>query len=284
VKTRAALILIIPAAFFFAISFAAPLIMVGRLSVYTLEGGREVFVGLRNYARALADPHFLKSFVNVFWFVLMITPVSISMAYWISMLLQHFSHRMQGVGRFIVYVPSLTSGLIMAVLWRWILARGGLLNSFLMHFGMREIGWFGEQWPARISVALVALSGGPGLFVILFSAALLAIPDELREAAKIDGATDGQYRRMVLRPLLMPTILLAVMLTIIGTMQTWEVMYVIFKSGGPRGVCATPVYEIFMTAFMYGRPYLASAKGLLLLVVIGAIVAAQRRVEVWAGQ
>jgi len=121
------------------------------------------------------------------------------------------------------------------------------------------------------------------MFVILFSAVIMSIPRELREAAMIDGATEGQYRRLVLRPLLMPTVLLALMLTVVGTMQMWEVMYVLFNDGGPMNAATTPVYNIFMSAFMYSRPNYAAAKGVLLLVVIAVMVMMQRRIEKWAG-
>ena len=257
--------------------------MVGRLSLYSTDYMRSTFVGLRNFTGALRDEHFLRSFANVFWFVLFIGPLGIGIPYWVALFLQRFSRRAQAAGRFICYVPSLSSGLVMALLWRWFLRRDGLINAFLTYAGLEAVGWLGQPWPARVAVAMAALSAGPGMFVILFSAAILAIPKELREAATIDGATERQYRRWVLRPLLMPTVLLAVLLMIVGTMQSWETIYVLFPAGGPRGSTATPVYEIFMTAFQYGRAGAAAAKGILLIGVIALIVAVKQRVERWTG-
>lgn len=282
-KPRAALLLLAPAGFFFLLSFGVPLVMAGRLSFYTSDMGREIFVGFQNYVRAFHDTGFWQSFFNVFCFVAMIAPLGIGIPYWIAVFLQRFGRRTQAAGRFISYVPSLTSGLILALLWRWLLMRGGLISQFFAHVGLPEIAWMGEPWPARVAVAMVALSGGSGLFVILFSAVIMSIPKELHDAATIDGATERQYRTMVLRPLLMPTILLALLLTIVGTMQAWEHIYVLFNTGGPKGACTTPVYEIFMTAFMYSRPNYAAAKGMLLLVVIAGVVALQKRVEKLAG-
>ncbi len=282
-KIRAALLLIAPAGFFYILSFLAPLVLVGRLSLFSIEAGRSVFVGLANYAKALTDKYFLLSFINVGIFVLFIAPLGVGIPYWLALLLQKFSRRMQSIGRFVCYVPSLTSGLIMALLWQWLLKRGGLINEMMEQMGLPAIAWMGEIWPSRIAVAMVALSSGGGAFVILFSAVILAIPKELKEAAIIDGATDGQYRRMVLRPLLMPTVLLALMLTVVGTIQAWESLYVLFPNGGPRGATLTPVYDIFMTAFMYSRPNMGAAKGVVLLVVLAVIVMTQRRIEAWAG-
>lgn len=282
-RTRAALLLIAPATIFYVFSFAIPLTMAGRLSFFTLDKGDLLFVGIKNYIRAFEDPLFWKSFVNVGWFVLFIAPPSIAIPYWIAILLQRFGRKMQSVGRFICYVPNLTSGLIIALLWKWLLERSGLINQILAHIGLPGIGWFGEPMWSRVAVALVALSGGSGVMVILFSAVILSIPQELRDAATVDGATEGQYRRMVIRPLLMPTILLALLLTIVGTIQSWESIYVLFSSGGPKGAALTPVYDIFMTAFMFSRPFYASAKGMLLLMVIAAVVFLKQKTETWAG-
>jgi len=282
-KTRAALLLIAPAGALFLLSFAAPLVLVGRLSFYSTDYARMKFIGLANFANALRDVNFRTSFANVFYFVAMIAPPGILIPYWIALFLQRFNRKVQAAGRFICYVPSLTSGLVMALLWQWLLARNGLINGFLEQAGLPVIPWLGQPWPARVAVAMVALSGGSGTFVILFSAAILAIPAELREAAIIDGATERQYRRWVIRPILMPTVLLALLLTIVGTMQSWETMYVLFNTGGPKGSTATPVYEIFMTAFMYGRAGYAAAKGLILLVVIAMIVLVKQRLEGWIG-
>jgi len=94
-------------------------------------------------------------------FVGLIAPLGIGIPYWIAMFLQRFGKRTQAAGRFIAYVPSLTSGLVLALLWRWLLMRDGLINQVLTHVGLPGVAWFGEVWPARIAVAMVALSGGP---------------------------------------------------------------------------------------------------------------------------
>ncbi len=282
-KTRTALLMIAPAAFFFLFSFAIPLIMAGRLSFYTREAGQDVFVGFNNYARAFRDAGFLRSFVNVGWFLGLIAPLGIGIPYWLAMFLQRFNRRTQSMGRFVAYVPTFTAGIVIALLWRWLLQRTGLINSTLVHLGLEAVSWMGRPFPARVAIAMVSLSGGSGAFVILFSAVILSIPAELRDAARIDGATERQYRRLVVRPILMPTLLLALMLSIVGTLQIWEIQHVLFSSGGPRGSAATPVYDVFMTAFQYSRANYAAAKGLLLMVVIAAVVVVKQRIERWIG-
>ena len=274
-----------PAIGFYLLTFAAPMIIVGRLSLFSTDYVTKQFVGLGNYLRAFQDPYFTKSFVNVVWFVLGIAPASILMGYWIaSFLFFGFGSKAQGAGRFICYVPSLTAGLVMAMLWSWLLARDGLINQFLVSAGAAAIPWLAQPWSARLSVIVVALSAGCGGYVIMFMATMHSIPRELRDAAIIDGASERQYRTRIVRPLLMPMVLLMLMLAIIGTMQTWEIIFALTGDGGPKGATATPVYNIFQTAFVFGQSGYASAKGLILVAVIASIVLLKQRIERWAGQ
>jgi multiple sugar transport system permease protein len=181
-----------------------------------------------------------------------------------------------------LYVPGLSSGLIMTLVWRWLLQKQGLINGALVTLGLPGVPWMTEAWWSRVSIALISLVAGIGGTVILFSASMHSIPGELRDAAVMDGANDREYRRHIVRPLMTPTILLVLLLNIVGIMQMWETMYVLFQSGGPEGAATSPVYEIFMTAFLFGKQGYAAAKGVLLMVVIAAILAVKQRVEKWA--
>jgi ABC-type sugar transport system permease subunit len=277
--------MIAPAGFLFLLTFAMPFVLVGRLSLFSTDYVTQQFVGLGNYLRAFRDPYFMKSFTNVIWFVLGIAPASILMGYWMaSFLFFGFGNKAQSAGRFVCYVPSLTAGLVMTMLWGWLLARDGLINQFLGYAGLGAMAWLAEPWTARLSVVMVALSAGCGGYVIMFMAAMHSIPRELRDAAIIDGASDRQYRSKIVRPLLMPMVLLMLMLAIIGTMQTWEIIYGLTGDGGPKGATATPVYNVFQTAFVFGQSGYASAKGLILVVVIASILLVKQRLERWIGQ
>lgn len=283
-KARAALLMILPAGVFFLLSFVGPILLVGRLAFLKTDYVTSAFVGLKNFAESFRDKYFLKSFANVFWFVLPLAPAGIAMSYGIASFLTGFGQRFQSAGRFVTYVPSLTAGLVMTLLWAWLLLRDGLINQFLALAHIPAIAWLAMPWTARLSIVMVSLSSGPGPFVILFSAAIKAIPAELHDAAIIDGATERQYKRYVVRPMLTPTILLMLLLVIVGTMQSWEIIYVLTGQGGPQGSTSTPVYDIFLTAFKFGRQGYAAAKGIILMAVIAAIIVMKQRVERWAGQ
>mgnify|MGYP001566114044 CR=1 FL=1 len=274
--------MLLPAIGFYLLSFAAPLIIVGRLSLFQADYVREVYVGLGNYAHALSDRFFLKSFVNAFLFVGMIVPPLVVVSYTVASFLSGFHAKVQSVARFVLFIPGLASGIIMTLLWRWILQREGLINLVLGMAGIASVPWLTEAWPARVSVVLISLVSGIGGTVILFAASMHALPPDLRDAARIDGASDRDYRRYIVRPLMVPTILLIVLLNIVGVMQLWETLYVLWQTGGPEGSTASPVYEIFMTAFLFAKQGSAAAKGVLLMVVIAAILAVKQKVEKWA--
>ena len=276
--------MILPAGVFFLLAFVGPILLVGQLAFFKADYVTSVFVGFGNFIDACQDKYFLKSFVNVFWFVLPIAPIGITMAYCIASFLMNFGPKVQAAGRFLCYVPTFTSGLVLTLLWAWLLLRTGLINQFLGELGIPAVPWLATPWTARLSIVMICLSTGPGSFVLLFSAAIKGIPSELHDAAIIDGASERQYKRYVMRPILMPTILLMLLLSIVGTLQMWETIYVLTGQGGPKGSTSTPVYDIFLTAFIFGRPGYAAAKGLILMIVVGAIIFMKQRIERWAGQ
>ena len=279
---RAALLMLLPAGAFFLLSFAVPMVLVGRLSFFKVDYVSEEWLGLGNYIGAFQDHYFIKSFFNAFWFVLFITPPIVGGAYWISSMLTGFRERVQSAVRFIVYIPGLASGLIMGLLWAWILMREGLVNQFLSLAGISAIPWLSQPWTARVSISVIVVTSSIGGLVILFAAGMHSLSKELRDAATIDGASERQYKRHIVLPLMMPTILLAVLLEIVGIMQMFETVFVLTGEGGPEGSTASPVYEIFLTAFRFGKSGLAAAKGIILMVVIAAILLVKRRVEKWA--
>jgi ABC-type sugar transport system permease subunit len=279
---RAALLMLLPAIGFFLLSFVIPMVLVGRLSFYRSDYMTEQFVLLDNYINAFKDHYFIKSFENAFWFVLMIAPPIIIGAYWIASFLSGFSEKVQSIGRFVIYIPGLASGLIMALLWDWMLHRQGLVNQLLSYLGVAAIPWLSQPWTARISIAVITVISSVGGLVILFAASMHSLPKELKDAARIDGANERQYKRHIVLPLMIPTVMLAILLEIVGIMQMFETMFVLTGEGGPEGSTASPVYEIFLTAFRFGKSGLAAAKGIILMVVIAIILIVKQRIEKWS--
>ena len=278
-KLRAALLLLAPASVFFFFSFVWPIIMVVRLSLFDTNYIASTFVGLSNFANAFQDKYFIKSFFNAFVFVIFVVPATILIITSITLFLMDFNKRVQAVSRFVIYVPALASGYIVALLWKWFLLRDGLVNHALSFVNIEPISWLFLPWAARVALSAIEIVSGLGVLVVLLSASLHAIPTELRDAALIDGATNRQYKRFIVLPLLVPTILLASLLETIGVMKIWSTIYILTPEGGPDGSTASPVYEIFLTAFHYGKHGYGAAKGILLMIVIAAIILIKQRIE-----
>ena len=280
--TRASLIT--PAVLLWGLTFAAPLVIAVRLSLFDADYLTSVFVGLGNYTKMIGDKYFVKSFMNSFWLVLFIVPPQIFIAYNVAAHISDFSDRTQAALRFVFYVPGLAAGVIMALIWRWFLALDGLINQLFAMVGIGPVRWLIDAWPARAGVSLIQVVQTVGGNILILSATLCGLPSELRDAAMIDGANARAYRRYIMRPYLMRTLLMITLLDIVSVMQIWEVSYVLFRFGGPEGAVASPVYETFRTAFIYGEKGYAAAKGLMLAIVIASIIAAKQRIEAWAKQ
>jgi ABC-type sugar transport system permease subunit len=278
---RAALLMLGPAAGFFLLSFAAPMVLVGRLSFLRYNFLESTFIGFDNFTAAVKDPYFLKSFINSWIFIVFAVPLSLAVSYKIASFLSGFNKGVQSAGRFLLFLPGLASGLIMAMLWKWLLKRDGLINQVLALANVAAVPWLSEAWAARVSISMIIIITGIGGYVIMFSAYMHSVPKELKDAAIIDGASERQYKKYIVFPIMIPTILLSTLLAIVGIMQLWETVYVLTGEGGPEGSTATPVYEIFLTAFQFGKQGLASAKGLILIVVIATILIVKQRAEKW---
>jgi multiple sugar transport system permease protein len=143
------------------------------------------------------------------------------------------------------------------------------------------MGWLSQVWPARMAITFAVVTTALGQYVIMFSALMKTIARDLKDAAEIDGAGGWHYQLSIVLPLMTPTILLVVLLSILGTMQMWETVYWM-TGGAPGGRTATPIYDIYLTAFNFSHHGLAAAKSIVILAVIAGFVAVKRRVEAWA--
>ena len=284
-KTKATLyLMLIPIVVLWALTFAAPMVIAARLSLFKSSYVQNIFVGLSNYSGAIADRFFRKSFINTAFSLPMIVTPIVFFSYKIASFLSVFGIKTQATMRFMLYVPGLVSGIIIGLLWRWILQPMGLANALLATVGLPGVPWLHEVIPARFAYATVVTLSTIGGGVLILSSIICSIPAELREAARIDGANERKYKKYIQRPIMLPTLLLVVLLNIVGVMQIYESNYMLFYMGGPSGSISTPVYEIFMTAFLFGKRGPAAAKGMILMVVIAVIIALKQRIEKWAKQ
>ena len=235
------------------------------------------FVGLANYTHALSgqDGIFWKAVYNTAYFAVIFVPMSIvgSLA---TALLLNIKIRGQSVFRTMFFVPSITPAVATVILWIWILSPDyGPLNDILWGIGIPGPGWLGSPVWSKPALILMSLWGAVGgSTMIIFLAGLQGIPQELYEAADIDGATWWQGFRDVTLPMLSPSIFFNLVVGMIAAFRVFTAAYVA-TSGGPMYSTEFYMLYLFTNAFNYLYMGFASALAWMFVVAILLLVALQ---------
>ncbi|WP_454117458.1 carbohydrate ABC transporter permease [Microbacterium lacticum] len=229
---RAELIILVgPALLVFCAFVILPVILAAYYGFFSWNGyGKPTqFVGLRNYGVILTDPDFLEAlghngFIVVMSLVLQ-GPIALALA-----LLLNRKMRFQSLIRVLIFVPYVISEVVVGIGWSLLLSTEGALNGLLDKLGL---GALAADWLADPAIAIWTLLGiitwkYIGFAVILFLAGLQGIPDELTEAAQIDGASFWQIQRHITLPLLGPTIRIWAFLSIIGSLQLFDLVWIVW--------------------------------------------------------
>ncbi len=236
------------------------------------------FVGLQNYADLTQDSITLKVIRNSAQYVVSVVPIVVVTALSIAFLIADKLVRFKGFFRSVVFFPLLASAAATAQIWSYILApKYGILNYLFGLIGLPEIYWLSDPRVALYGIMLVEWWRGIGFHIILFLAAMLGIPEELQEAARIDGANGWQVATRITIPLLRPVILFSVVMGTIWAFQLFDTVFVL-TNGGPVQSTATIVWYIYNYAFRYGQVGMAAAMGIVLLLIIMPISFIQMRV------
>jgi multiple sugar transport system permease protein len=276
---RVAYLLLLPSLILFlAFPFLATY-LVGHLSLFETNYAVSKFVGFGNYVKLVLDPTFWQSMCNALIYCAMIIPTMVVTALTLSIMISDFKPKTQNAFRIVFYIPGFTAGIIIASVWKWIYNyQFGLANWLIGLVGIKPVMWLATQSYAMLAVSIMIILATLGGTLMLYSAAIMAIPHEILEQSRVDGASWLQTKLKIVVPMIMPTVLLSIVLIMIGTMQMWEFIYQL-TYGGPAGGTASPVFDIWLTAFTYGKYGLASAKSLVLLVVILAMALIKRQIE-----
>jgi len=225
------------------------------------------WVGLDNYIRLFTrDRIFPKALVNTFYYAFLSVPLSMIISILLALLLNMKLKGMR-IFRTIFYLPSLMPAVAMSLIFIRIFAPDtGILNSFLSLFGVKGPAWLLD--PKWVKPALVIMSlWGTGGSTLILLAGLRGIPEELYEAAYIDGASKAQIFFKITLPLLSPVIFFNLVMGIIGALQTFTQVY-IMTGGGPNNASITIVLYLFKNAFQFYRMGYASAIAWVLFIII----------------
>ena len=265
--------------FFVVPVFAALLMSFTDFDIYALADIRNMrFVGLDNYTRLLSTPLFWQSLGNTFLFVIIGVPLSIGVSLGAALLLNSSVARFIGFYRTALFAPVVTTLVAVAVVWRYLLhTRYGLLNHALNNIGIASIDWLGDPLWAMPSIVLLSVWKNFGYNMIILLAGLQAIPKDIYEAARIDGATRLQQLRYVTLPSLAPMLLMVSILTMAGHFQLFAEPYVMTQ-GGPAQRTVTVLYFMYEEGFKWWNLGSASAVAFVLFVIMFAITLLQLRV------
>lgn len=255
---------------FFALPvFAGLVLSLSDFDIYALADIANLrFVGFDNYLQLLQRPLFWKALGNTAYFVVIGVPLSIVVSLACAVLLQSRLARFKPLFRTALFAPVVTTLVAVAVIWRYLFhVKYGLVNHLLLGLGVDPIDWLGDPDWAMPTIIVFAVWKNFGGNMIIFIAALQAIPDEMYEAARIDGASRWQQFRHITLPMLGPTLLLVSVLTMAGYFQLFAEPYVMTQ-GGPLESTVSVLYLMYEEGFRWWNLGRASAVAFLLFVLM----------------
>lgn len=229
--------------------------------------GRGNFIGLDNFTKAFTqDPLFFKVFANTLYYVAMFVPASLVLSFFIAWLLSQ-KIRMLGFFRTVFYLPYITSGVAVTIMWGWIFNSDyGLINYLLSLVGITGPRWLTDKRIAMISIVIMCLwSIGNNILIML--AGIQDIPVTYYESARIDGASTLRQIFSITIPLCTPTIFFNLVVGTIGAFQLFNQPYVLTK-GGPVDSTRTVSMYLFSHAFEYGKMGYGSTIAWCLFIII----------------
>lgn len=282
---RAAFLFLAPALgvlllFFFLPVAAALFLSFTDFDIYGLASIENTrFVGLRNYVALFKTPLFWQALKNTFYFVLVGGPLSLAVSLAAALAVASKLTRFKALFRTVFFAPVVTTLVAVAVVWRYLYhTRYGFINALLGVFGISPVDWLGDPTWAMPAIIFLAVWKNFGYNMVLFLAGLQNIPEQLYEAARIDGASGWQQFRRITLPMLAPTFFFVAIITMIGYFQLFAEPYVMTQ-GGPLRSTTSVVLLMYEEGFRWWRMGYAAAIAFVLFIVILLATLVQFRLQ-----
>jgi multiple sugar transport system permease protein len=233
------------------------------------------FVGLANYVWLFADDRFVRDLGNTAIFVLVGVPLTMLIGFALAVALNAGARRTRGVFRTIFFAPVVTNVVAVALIWQYAFNTNGTVNEVAANLGFAGPNWLGDPDLAMPVVILLGVWRNFGTAMVLFLAGLQGVPEDVHEAAALDGA--GWWRRLwhITVPLLMPTILLVSVLLTVFYLQVFDEPYLL-TDGGPLGSTESVALYTYHQ-FGFGQLGLSSAASFVILVLVAVVSIVQFR-------
>ncbi|MEU0571948.1 sugar ABC transporter permease [Nonomuraea sp. NPDC005983] len=270
---RVAYLYVLPAFAVYAAFLLYPIVRAVHLSLYEWDGlSVGTWAGLDNYVAIITDEGLRSAFGHALVLMLFYAVAPLAIGLTLAAILNHAKVRGLGFFRTVVFLPQVVAMVVVAVAWRRVYAPDGTLNSLLSALGLDSLtrGWLGDYTFALPAVGVVGTWFETGLVTVLLLAGMSRIPLELYEAARLDGASALREFFAVTLPSVRGEIAVALTLTVIAALRTFDLVYVTTR-GGPGDSTSVPSYEVYHRAFGLGQVGSAAAIGVTLTVVIFAV-------------
>ena len=270
----------LPAVLFMLVFFIFPLLMTVWMSFHDWPLlGVPVFIGIENYVTMLQDGQFWASLWFTTQYTVMVTIPIFVLAFLLALLV---NLPLAGIGIFrtAYFVPVVIGLGTSSLLWVWLLNdRVGIINTLLSDLGLidKPIVWLAQKNTAILAIIVSVVWKTVGFTMILLLSGMQAIPDDIYQAAMVDGASYWNRLTHIMLPLLRRTIALALVLSVIGSYLAFDQFYIMTR-GGPQNQTITTVYWIFNNSFTYFKMGYGAALSLVLLVILALLSVAQLRI------
>jgi putative chitobiose transport system permease protein len=227
-----------------------------------------VFVGLDNFARLLDDDTFKLALLHSFVYLL-VTPILIVLSICLAIIVNRKLRGMH-IYRALYFVPAISGSIAIGLSWRWLFDRSGFINSILQSWGVIDepVQWLATPALVLPIAMLLTIWAGIGYYSVIFLAGLQNVPEELYDAARIDGCNDFQKHRYVSIPALRPQIVFVAVISSLAALKVFDEIYVLTnRTGGILDSGVTMVFYLWEQAFVRSNAGYASAIAIVLLVI-----------------
>ena len=226
------------------------------------------FIGLKNYERLLSDPTFWKALTNSIIYLLA-TPTIIALSVSLAIVV---NRKLRGIHIFraLYYIPAVSGSIAIGISWRWLFDRNGFINSALLSLGVIDdpIQWLAEPSLTLAIAMLLTIWAGIGYYAVIFLAGLQNIPEELYDAAMIDGCNNVRKHWHVSLPGLRPQIVFVFVISSLAAIKVFDEIYVLTgRTGGILDSGVTVVFYLWKQAFVLDHAGYASAIAMVLLAL-----------------
>lgn len=285
-EARAAVFFLAPAlsvivAFFLLPVIGGFLLSLTDFDIYALADLNNIrFMGAGQYRKLAESPVFWQAMRNTMLFAVIAGPLTVAASLGAALLLDAKVTRFKPLFRTIYFAPVVTTLVAVAIVWRYMFhPRFGLLNRAIGYLGVDPIDWLGDPRFALPAIVIMAIWKNFGYNMIIFVAGLQSVPEELYEAARIDGAGAFRQFRHITVPMLAPTFLFVGIITAIGYLQLFAEPYVMTPDGGPLNSTLSVVMLMYREGFRWWSMGYAAAIAFVLFLVIVAVSVVQLRIR-----